>query len=154
MDRRYECPLPAAWRGVASSRYMRLARFLSLVEELGGMRGHDPHVSSSLGGVLNAKSCHVGTMDMTLAMLSQETAPARARERARGDALREFMTAELSRHERLVLMLFYADGLSLDEIAVVLDLPAATVAQLFERTLDTLEQRLRLGADECGSEPT
>jgi len=133
MDRRYECPLPAAWRGVASSRYMRLARFLSLVEELGGMRGVDPQSCGSLGDVLNAKSSHVGTMDMTLAMLSQET--------AQTDALRQFMTAELNRHERLVLMLFYADGLSLDEIAVVLDLPAATVAKLFERTLDTLEQR-------------
>ena len=133
MDRRYECPLPAAWRGVASSRYMRLARFLSLVEELGGMRGIGPQAPGSLGGVLNAEGSHVGTMDMTLAMLSQET--------TQTDALRQFMTTELSRHERLVLMLFYADGLSLDEIAVVLDLPVATVAELFERTLNTLEQR-------------
>jgi len=54
------------------------------------------------------------------------------------DELQRFVLEQLTRHERLVLLLFYADGLSLDEIAEVLELPGATVAGLFGRTLETL----------------
>ncbi len=57
------------------------------------------------------------------------------------EELRHFVAERCSRHERLVLMLFYADGLGLDEIAEVLDLPKATVNQLFCATLDALRER-------------
>ncbi len=57
------------------------------------------------------------------------------------DELRTFVTERCSRHERLVIMLFYADGLTLDEISEVLDLPRATVNQLFCATLEALRER-------------
>jgi len=131
MDRRNAYPLPTAWRGVSSPRYLRLARWLSLAEELGGLRWSGPQGTAALDSILSGHGCHAGQMDMSLTMLSQETAQ---------DALRQFVTERLSRHERLVLMLFYADGLSLDEIGVVLDLPAATVARIFEATMTALQE--------------
>jgi DNA-directed RNA polymerase specialized sigma24 family protein len=126
MDRRREYPLPTAWRGVPSPRYLRLARWLSLAEELGGLR-----CPAGAAGVPQTQGSQAGHMDMTLTMLSQKVAE---------DELRQFMATQLSRHERLVLMLFYADGLSLSDIAVVLDLPVATVGELFERTLTALQE--------------
>ena len=54
------------------------------------------------------------------------------------DELQRFVLEELTRHERLVLMLFYAEGLSLGEIAEVLDLPEATIVKLFTKTIETL----------------
>jgi len=133
MDRRSDYVFPSTWRGVASPRYMRLARWLSLVEELGGMQEPRSQGLGTLGGVLTTQGCQAGSMDMTLTTTSQQ-----AEEMAE---LRDFMTAELTRHERLVLLLFYADGLKLPEIAEVLDLPVATVVELFERTLATLQKR-------------
>lgn len=68
---------------------------------------------------------------MTVTMLSQEAAQ---------DELRTFMATELSRHERLVLMLFYADGLGPEQIAEVLDLPVATAGELLERSLAAIQE--------------
>ena len=59
-------------------------------------------------------------------------------EEAELDELQRFVLERLSRPERLILMLFYADGLSLDEIAEVLELPEATVAEIFENTIAVL----------------
>ena len=132
MDRRNEYPLPTAWRGVASPRYLRLARWLSLAEELGGLRSLGPSGPGAMDSVLTAHGCQAGQIDMTLTMLSHE---------AQADELRQFMTTRLSRHERLVLMLFYAEGLDLDGIADVLDLPVATVADLLEATLAAIQRR-------------
>ncbi len=131
MDRRNAYPLPTAWRGVPSPRYLRLARWLALAEELGGMRWPGSGGPGLLGDALTTEGCQAGQMDMTLTTLSQHVAQ---------DDLRRFMAERLSRHERLVLMLFYADGLSLHEIGQVLDLPVATVAELFERTLAAIQE--------------
>jgi RNA polymerase sigma factor (sigma-70 family) len=49
---------------------------------------------------------------------------------------------ELTRQERLVLSLRYADGLGFDEIADVLDMPPAAVERLYRQTMATLEDRL------------
>ncbi|MFP4055285.1 MAG: sigma factor-like helix-turn-helix DNA-binding protein [Candidatus Brocadiia bacterium] len=132
MDRRDEHVLPPAWRGVASPRYMRLARWLSLVEELGGMRAPGACGQEALGSVVAAGG-EAGKADMSLLTTRPET--------GQMDELRRFVTEECTRHERLVLLLFYADGLGLAEIAHVLDLPQATVAQLFEKTLTVLRER-------------
>ena len=131
MDRRNDYPLPTAWRGVASPQYLRLARWLSLAEELGGLRRLGPGGPGSMEGVLTARGCQAGQMDMTVTMLSQEAAQ---------DELRTFMATELSRHERLVLMLFYADGLGPEQIAEVLDLPVATAGELLERSLAAVQE--------------
>ena len=55
--------------------------------------------------------------------------------------LREFVLNRLERHERLVLMLVYAEHLSLDQVAEVLDLPEATVKQVLVNTLAELRAR-------------
>ncbi len=55
--------------------------------------------------------------------------------------LREFVLNRLERHERLVLLLVYAEHLSLDQVAEVLDLPEATVKQVFTNTLSQLRSR-------------
>ena len=130
MDRRDDYPLPAAWRGVASPGYLRLARWLSLAEDLHGVRGLALQGPGAAEGALIGQRCQTGYTDMTLTVPTQQTAHA--------EALRRFMTAELTRHERLVVMLFYADELEVDEIAQVLDLPVATVAEVFERTVDRI----------------
>ena len=137
MHRPKDQSLPATWRGVASPRYLRLARWLALAEDLGAMPGMGPPGPRALEGVLSVvreKGIQAGSMNMTLMTVSQQT--------SQTDALREFVTSRLTRHERLVLMLHYADGLDLDEIAEVLDLPTATAAELLQRTLETIQQFL------------
>lgn len=133
MDRLMDYALPAAWRGVASPRYLRLARWQSLVEELGGVRFPDGPGQRALTGALVGTACEAGRSDMSPLTISTE--PCQLEE------LRRFVAESCSRHERLVLMLFYADGLRLDEIAEVLDLPEATVNQLFCATLEALRER-------------
>jgi len=133
MDRLNDYSLPPAWRGVASLRYLQLARWLSLVEELGGVRGLSPEGQCPPAGLFHGPACEAGKVDMSLLSHSART--------ERLDELRRFVTEHLTRHERLVLMLFYAEGLSLEEIAQVLDLPQATVADLFSRTIASLQKR-------------
>ena len=141
METYSEYPLPAAWRGVASPGYLRLARWLSLVEELGGVRGFPSQETGPLSAFLSVPAHAAGKTDMNLLTLSPKQGEL--------EDLRRFV-ARLHRHERLVLMLFYADGLSLEEIAEVLDLPEATVADIFLRTLATLERHFGEEADRKG----
>jgi len=133
MDRLNDYALPTAWRGVASPRYLQLARWLSLVEELGGVRCPDGPGGRALAGALTGTACQAGRNDMSPLTISAEPCQL--------DELRSFVAERCSRHERLVLMLFYAERLSLDEIADVLDLPEATVKQLFCATLESLRER-------------
>ena len=132
-DRLKEYWLPAAWRGVASPGYLRLTRWHALVEELGGIRTVNSGAQVPLNDTLTRPVCEGGCANMSL--LANTTGAEQL------DELQRFVLEGLTRHERLVLMLFYADGLGLDEIAQVLDLPAATVADLFGRTLATLRER-------------
>ena len=121
---------PAAWRGVASPGYLSLSRWHALVGELGALRAFSTAGPLSFECTLTDPSCKAGLMNMSLLTeLSQSE---------QLDELQRFVVEELSRHERLVLMLFYAEGLGLEEIAEVLDLPDATVAELFSRTLASL----------------
>ena len=133
MDELADYSLPKAWRGVASPSYLRLARWLSLVEELGGVRGFRPEGHGPMGTLLPSSACEAGRVDMSLLTAWSKTGQL--------DELRRFVTEHLQRHERLVLMLFYAEGLSLAEIAEVLDLPEATVVEVFRQTLGALQER-------------
>jgi len=131
--RRNDYWLPTAWRGVASPRYLRMTRWHALAEELGGMRAFSSGAQMPLNDSMVDPICKVGLMDMSL--LSETL------EGEQLDEVQRFVVDELTRHERLVLMLFYAEGLRLTEIAEVLDLPDATVAELFSHTLATLRAR-------------
>jgi RNA polymerase sigma factor (sigma-70 family) len=58
------------------------------------------------------------------------------------DVVRQLFAEELERHERLVLMLFYVEGLSFADIAELLELPVAAVARLYRETMATIRERL------------
>ena len=122
--------LPGAWRGVASPSYAHRSRWHALVEELGGIRALNSGAPAPFYETLGSPVLETGSIDMSLLTEAAETEQL--------DELQRFVLEQLTRHERLVLLLFYADGLSLDEIAAVLELPGATVADLFGRTLETL----------------
>ncbi len=122
--------LPSAWRGVPSPRFVAWARWQALAQTLGG-----PAVQASgnlipMAEILTSPLGEAGQLEMSLLTGSAE--------KAQLDDLQRFVLERLSRHERLILMLFYADGLSLTEIAEVLDLPEATVAEIFENTIEVL----------------
>jgi DNA-directed RNA polymerase specialized sigma24 family protein len=122
--------LPAAWRGVASPGYLRMCRWHALVEELGGLRAFGSREPVALDDSLTGSIHKAGLMDMGLLTEAAEVEQL--------DELQQFVLKRLNRHERLVLMLHYAEGLSLGEIAEVLDLPDATVAGIFNATMGTL----------------
>ncbi|HPD15754.1 MAG TPA: sigma-70 family RNA polymerase sigma factor [Planctomycetota bacterium] len=126
--------LPAAWRGVASPGYLHLSRWHSLVEELGGLRA-SPAGAGGPGGTPPDPLTKSGCMDMSVLA---EVQPCEQL-----DELREFVLTHLARHERLVLMLVHAEGLSLEQTAEVLDLPVATVSRIYARTVTELRARLR-----------
>jgi len=72
------------------------------------------------------------------------TAPRRGRKRAL-KGLTDYLERGLSREERLILVLYYFEGLSFDEIAQVLGLPEARVRQIHQEVLARL--RGRFGSD-------
>ena len=53
----------------------------------------------------------------------------------------EFVTRGLSREERLTLVLYYYEGLTMEEIGMVLDLSESRVSQIHKDILDRLRQR-------------
>lgn len=125
--------LPAAWRGVASPGYLQLSRWHSLVEELGGLRA-SPAGAGCPGGAPPNPLSKTGYMEMS--------ALAEVQQSEQLDELREFVLTHLARHERLVLMLVHAEGLSLEQTAEVLDLPLATVSRIYARTVTELRARM------------
>jgi hypothetical protein len=133
MDRKNDYSLATAWRGVASPAYLRLERWLSFVEDLGGVRGLDPGPQGPLSTFLPGLPGAAGKVDMSLMTVTAKTQNV--------EELRRFVTEQLQRHERLVLMLFYAERLSIEEIAETLDLPEATVANCLNKTLATLREQ-------------
>jgi len=122
--------LPSAWRGVASPRFAAWARWQALAEAMGGRAAHASGTLIPLCDILAGRLGEAGQVEMSLLTGSAE--------KAELDELQRFVLERLTRPERLILMLFYADGLSLDEIAEVLELPEATVAEIFENTIAAL----------------
>lgn len=108
--------------------------WLSLLEELGGVPAAPavPLARRSRCGPGHGPDRERGIPDVT-----STTSEARHLAQARRVALEE-----LTRRERLVLSLRYAEGLGFDEIAEVLDSSPAAVKRLYRRTMATLEDRL------------
>ena len=133
MERFERNSLPTAWRGVASPRYVRLARWLSLVEELGGTR------ADLIGGP--GRPDAFWTVPRPKPTRGERSVLPVTPTRDRLDEVLQFVDHELSRAQRLVLMLFYAEDLSFDEVADVLDLPKATVRRLHRDAVATIEEQ-------------
>lgn len=55
---------------------------------------------------------------------------------------RHVLIEALGREERLMLLLFYADGLSFAEVADVLGLTERAVGRLYRETMDIIRERL------------
>lgn len=126
-------PHPPAWRGVASPGYLHLSHWRALVEELGGLREPPEHYGSIGEGAPTDPFSTTGLENMNVLSEVQETEEL--------GELREFVLKHLQRHERLVLTLVYAEHLSLRQVAEVLELPEATVRQIFLNTLAELRAR-------------
>ncbi len=124
--------LPPAWRGVASPGYLQMSRWHALVEELGGLRASPSGTACPGDGARPDPLSGSGLPYMSVLMEVEEAAQL--------DELREFVTKRLARHERLVLMLVHSDGLSLSQVAEVLDLPEATVRLVYTRTVAALRE--------------
>jgi len=117
---------PPAWRGIASPGILHASHFHALVEEMGAM---GPQAASA-GARLSDPMSKAGLANMSVVTEVHE--PEQLEE------LQQFVLSELTRHERLVLMLFYGEGLSVGEIADVLDLPQATVNEIYSTTMEAL----------------
>jgi len=124
---------PPAWRGVASPGYLHMSHWQALVEELGGLRAPACESQASGEGAWVNPFSNAGIKNMSVLIEVQETEQL--------DELREFVLSRLARHERLVLTLVYAERLSLDQVADVLDLPEATVREIFVTTMAELRAR-------------
>ena len=121
---------PPAWRGIASPSYLYASRWQALVGELGGLRC-PPCADAAFGeGMQINPFSDSGLADMSVLAEVQEIEEV--------GELREFVLNRLDRHERLVLMLVYAERLTLAQVAQVLDLPEATVEQIYARTMTEL----------------
>jgi hypothetical protein len=77
------------------------------------------------------------------AQRGSRTVPATLPEIDEQSVAHQVIAEELDYAERLVLLLFYAEGLTFADIAEVLDLPVAAVERLYRATMATLEERLR-----------
>lgn len=117
---------PPAWRGVASPGILHASHFHALVEELGAM---GPRAAAAGAEMLDP---------MSKAGLANMSVVTEVHEAEQLEELQEFVLSQLPRHERLVLMLFYGEGLSVGEIADVLDLPQATVSEIYSRTMEAV----------------
>lgn len=71
--------------------------------------------------------------------------------RAAQTLLTEYLTRGLSREERLVLVLYYYEDLTMAEIGLVLDLSESRVSQIHKDVLSRLRQRFK-GKEELGDE--
>ena len=62
--------------------------------------------------------------------------------------LTDFIARGLSREERLVLVLYYTEGLTMAEIGLVLDLSESRVSQIHKDVIHRLRRRFRDEATE------
>ncbi|HUT36171.1 MAG TPA: sigma factor-like helix-turn-helix DNA-binding protein [Planctomycetota bacterium] len=121
---------PPAWRGVASPGYLYASHWQALVGELGGLRCPSHGGAPPGEGVQANPFSDAGLENMSVLTEVQETEET--------GELREFVVKCLARHERLVLMLVHAERLSFRQVAQVLDLPEASVREIYSRTMATL----------------
>ena len=118
---------PPAWRGIASPSYLCASHWQALVGELGGLRC-PPTADTPFGeGMQINPFSDSGLADMSVLAEVQEIEEV--------GELREFVLNRLERHERLVLMLVYAERLTFAQVAQVLDLPEQAVEQIYARTM-------------------
>jgi RNA polymerase sigma factor for flagellar operon FliA len=116
--------------GISQDRYDQLSRISQLGREV-HFSAMDPRNSDSRGRS-SERAWDVGDPD--------QTDPSARMSRA---MLTEFVTRGLSREERLVLILYYYEDLTMAEIGVVLDLSESRVSQIHKDVITRLRNRFK-----------
>ena len=113
--------------GITTDRYQQLARLSQLGREVhfSAMEPPDDRQSSGTGRTWDVRD-------------TRGDDPSRALSR---EMLTEHITKGLAREERLVLVLYYYEGMTMAEIGLVLDLSESRVSQIHKEILERLRAR-------------
>ncbi len=117
--------------GISQDRYDQLSRISQLGREV-HFSAMDPRNGSDSRGRSSERAWDVGDPD--------QTDPSAKMSRS---MLTEFVTRGLSREERLVLILYYYEDLTMAEIGVVLDLSESRVSQIHKDVIFRLRSRFK-----------
>jgi RNA polymerase sigma factor FliA len=120
--------------GMSRDRYSELARLSRL--------GHEVHLSAVQGDDDGFHRGSPGGWDVADA---QAVDPS---ERVSRQLLTDYITKGLNREERLVLVLYYTEGLTMAEIGLVLDLSESRVSQIHKDVIHRLRRRFKTEATE------
>lgn len=121
---------------ISQDRYDQLSRISQLGREV-HFSAMDPRNHSDSRGRSSERAWDVGDPN--------QTDPSAKMARA---MLTEFVTRGLSREEKLVLVLYYFEDLTMAEIGVVLDLSESRVSQIHKDVINRLRQRFKGKMDE------
>ena len=117
--------------GISQDRYDQLSRISQLGREV-HFSAMDPRGNSDSRGRSSERAWDVGD--------PKQTEPSAKMART---MLTEFITRGLSREERLVLILYYYEDLTMAEIGVVLDLSESRVSQIHKDVITRLRNRFK-----------
>ena len=120
--------------GISGDRFSELSRLSRL--------GHEVHLSA----VQNEDSSHHRGSPAGWDVADQRAID--PSQRVSRQMLTDFIARGLSREERLVLVLYYTEGLTMAEIGLVLDLSESRVSQIHKDVIHRLRRRFRDEATE------
>ncbi|MBN2562579.1 MAG: sigma-70 family RNA polymerase sigma factor [Phycisphaerae bacterium] len=115
--------------GVSRDRYSEMSRLSRL--------GHEVHLSAVQGDDDGYHRGSPGGWDIGDANAADPS------QRVSRQMLTEFITRGLNREERLVLVLYYTEGLTMAEIGLVLDLSESRVSQIHKDVITRLRRRFK-----------
>jgi RNA polymerase sigma factor for flagellar operon FliA len=119
----------ASQMGMSRERFSELSRLSRL--------GHEVHLSSVQGDDNAQHRGSPGGWDVSDARAIDPS------QRISKQMLTDYITRGLSREERLVLILYYTEGLTMAEIGLVLDLSESRVSQIHKDVIHRLRRRFR-----------
>lgn len=119
----------ASGMGMSRERYSELARLSRL--------GHEVHLSAVQNDDDGFHRGSPGGWDIS------DTHAVDPSTRVSKQMLTEYITKGLNREERLVLVLYYTEGLTMAEIGLVLDLSESRVSQIHKDVIARLRRRFR-----------
>ena len=120
--------------GMSQSRYTELSRLSRL--------GHEVHLSAVQGDDDGHHRGSPGGWDI------KDTGAVDPSQRVSRQMLTDFIARGLNREERLVLVLYYTEGLTMAEIGLVLDLSESRVSQIHKDVIGRLRRRFKDEATE------
>jgi RNA polymerase sigma factor for flagellar operon FliA len=115
--------------GMSHERYSELSRLSRL--------GHEVHLSSVQGDDQSQHRGSPGGWDIS------DTRAIDPSQRVSRQMLTDYIARGLNREERLVLVLYYTEGLTMAEIGMVLDLSESRVSQIHKDVISRLRRRFK-----------